>query len=216
MSTRQQQPTAPTNVSRQCSDGDRENSVLQERTVVYDRAAQERALQEKAARESFNQGYLEGRERAAKDYANLSAQLRSQPERNGVGTTLGISLGILMTVLIGGSIAASFYFDGRIDALSDETESLNETLEEQERDLDDGDLDDGEVNDGDPFSNLFQREEAPDTQGVEATSPEQPAESFPPQRESETTPIEPGLPDVGDIDSDISGVNSEASSEIAE
>lgn len=211
MSTRQQQPTVSPVNSNQFSDSDRGNSVLHDRTVVYDRAAQERVIQEKAARDSFQQGYVEGRERAAQDYANLSAQIRSQPEPNGAGTTLGILFGILMTAVIGGSIAASFYFDGRIDALRNETESLSETLEDQNNAIGDG-----ETEDGNPFSNLFQREEASEYRGFEAAPSEQPAESSSPQVESETIPTEPSLPEVGDIENDASEVDPEANSEVIE
>lgn len=230
MSTRQQQPTTLANASNQSSDNqfsgsDRRNSVLTDPTVVYDRAAQERAIQERAAqenanRESFQQGYVEGCERAAKDYANLSAQLRSQPDRTGAGTTLGILFGILMTAVIGGSIAASFYFDGQIDALRAETENLNETLAEQDGELEDDVLErdllenDG-AEGGNPFGNLFQREEAPEPRGFESAPAEQPTESFPSQVAPEPVPTEPELPQVGDVDSDVSGVP-ESSSEIAE
>lgn len=221
MSTRQQQPTTPTNASNQFSGSDRHNSGLNDPTVVYDRAAQERAIQERAAhentnRESFQQGYVEGRERAAKDYANLSAQLRSQPDRTGsAGTTLGILFGILMTAVIGGSIAASFYFDGRIDALRAETENLNETLAEQDGELEDDVLENDDTEDGNPFGNLFQREEVPETPGFESAPAEQPTESFPSQVAPEPVPTEPELPQVGDVDSDVSGVP-ESSSEVAE
>ena len=101
--------------------------------------------EQRAVRASFQEGYWQGRDRANCDYATAAVR---QSTSHGTPTLLGILVGMAIATLIGGSVVASIYFDGRLNSIVEETETLTETLRETSDNEQPGEIVDGKETDG--------------------------------------------------------------------
>ena len=169
---------------------------------------------------SFQEGYWQGRDRATRDYATAAAQ--QSASRDSATTLLGILVGMAISTLIGGTIVASFYFDGRLNSIADETETLTETLREASETEEPSEVIDGKTTDvreggrelesrdipqgvGADSSSRFGSGEAPPMDRLEPIAPQQPAEPFVPPSQSGNSAsdrtVEPEVSDSGEDDS---------------
>ena len=158
----------------------------------------------------FQEGYWQGRDRAAREYSLFAAGQRSQTDRP---TLPGILLGMLMASIIGGSIAASFYFDSRLTSISGETETLIETLEEQNARIEDERSASGATN----APNQLQTPDVPPANRTDFSRLQQP--QFPSSRSFEAeVPVttRTQVPATGEVEPDSGNLAGEFSTEVSD
>ncbi|MGK7909430.1 MAG: hypothetical protein AB4040_19655 [Synechococcus sp.] len=171
----------------------------------------ERETADRIAPNSFQEGYWQGRDRAARDYAHLAAQ---PAVRNNPTILPGILLGMLMASVIGGGIVASFYFDSRLNTIVDETETLNETLQGENAKTEGGERPEG----GDEnSSNRFNSGDAPPTDRFDPSSLEEPANPSPRPPESAMPPTNAvAEPEASEVEIERPSLDSESAPEVSE